>query len=68
MPTIIVQMFTGRTDEQKRDLVQLVTRSAVDALGVRPEGVRVRITELERRHSAIGGVFYTDEESADTPS
>lgn len=68
MPTIIVQMFTGRTDEQKRNLVQLVTQSAVDALGVRPEGVRVRITELEKRHSAVGGVLYTDAESADTPS
>jgi 4-oxalocrotonate tautomerase len=60
MPTIIVQMFEGRTDEQKRKLVKLVTQSAVEALGVRPEGVHVRITELEERHSAVGGVLRTD--------
>lgn len=64
MPTIIVEMFTGRTDEQKRALVKLVTQGAVDALGVRPEGVRVRITEIEKRHSAIGGVLRSDEEDA----
>jgi len=66
MPTIIVEMFTGRTDEQKRTLVKLVTESAVEALGVRPEGVRVRINEIEKRHSAIGGVLRSDAE-ADPP-
>jgi 4-oxalocrotonate tautomerase len=64
MPTIVVQMFEGRTDEQKRRLVTLLTDSAVEALGVQREGVRVRITELERRHSAVGGVLYSDAEPA----
>ena len=55
-------MFSGRTLEQKRRLVKLVTEAVVEALGVQPDGVRVRINETEKKHSAIGGVLRVDME------
>ncbi len=60
MPGVQIDMFSGRTMEQKRLLVKLVTEAVVDALGVQPEGVRVRINETEKKHSAVGGVLRVD--------
>lgn len=62
MPGIQIDMFSGRTLEQKRRLVKLVTEAVVEALGVQPDGVRVRINETEKKHSAIGGVLRVDME------
>lgn len=55
-------MFSGRTIDQKRQLVKLVTEAVVKALDVKPEGVRVRINETEKMHSAIGGTLRIDQE------
>ncbi|MGV8872820.1 MAG: tautomerase family protein [Rhodococcus sp. (in: high G+C Gram-positive bacteria)] len=55
MPTVSIEMFTGRTDEQKAQLVSELTDAVVAALGVDSQLVRVKIYEIERRHSATGG-------------
>lgn len=60
MPSVTVEMFSGRTPLQKRALVRLVTDAVADSLGVDPAGVRVRIVETEKHHSAIGGVLRAD--------
>ena len=57
MPSVQIDMFSGRTPTQKKDLAKLVTQAVVDALNVRPEGVRLRINEIEKYHSAEGGVL-----------
>ncbi|GAA2585424.1 hypothetical protein GCM10010399_14310 [Dactylosporangium fulvum] len=60
MPTVKVEMFSGRTPQQKRDLVRLVTDAVAESLSVDPAGVRVQIVETERHHSAVGGVLRSD--------
>ena len=60
MPTIRVEMRTGRTHEQKRNLVRLVTDAVVEALGVKSESVRIKIFEIEKHHDAIGGVLQSE--------
>ena len=62
MPAVKVEMFTGRTMQQKRDLVRLVTDAVVQALDVKRAGVRVQIIEVERHHSAQGGVLRSEAE------
>jgi 4-oxalocrotonate tautomerase len=64
MPSITVELFKGRTLEQKRRFVVAVTRASVEAFGVRPEVVRVRFAEMERDQLARGGVLYVDMESS----
>ena len=66
MPTVQIGMYPGRTLDQKRDLVQRVTRAVCDALGVDPDTVRITIVENELHNVARGGVLTSD--SATNPS
>ena len=57
MPMIRLEMFPGRTPEQKRDFVREVTRLAAETLKCKPENVDVVITEIPKSHWAKGGVL-----------
>lgn len=58
MPTVSIEMFPGRTPEQKQKLVAAVTEAVVDALGVSRDLVRVKLYEIERYNSATGGQLH----------
>lgn len=60
MPTIMVNMFEGRTLEQKRKLVAAMTEAVVESLGVKPEKVRIFLTEVARENHAVAGVLTSD--------
>ena len=45
MPTYHVEMLEGRTLEQKKKLVEEITRVTVEVLGGSPESVDVLITD-----------------------
>jgi 4-oxalocrotonate tautomerase len=64
MPTIRIEMFSGRTLEQKRRLVHLVTDAVVEALGVEPKVVQIKIFEAEKYNFARAGVLRSDEEES----
>ena len=55
MPTYHVEMLEGRTLEQKRKLVEEITRVSVEVLGGSPESVDVQITDVKRENWATGG-------------
>jgi 4-oxalocrotonate tautomerase len=61
VPTIHIELWSGRTHDQKRELVELVTEAVVKALGVKPEVVRINICEIDKQNAAIGGVLYSEE-------
>lgn len=63
MPSINVELFKGRSIEQKRQFVAAVTDAAVRHLGATPEMVRIRFLELERDQLAKGGTLYVDMEA-----
>jgi 4-oxalocrotonate tautomerase len=64
MPTVSIEMFPGRTHEQKADLVAALTNAVVTSLGVEPDKVRIKIYEIPPWHSAQGGVLSASQESA----
>ncbi|HNP73351.1 MAG TPA: 4-oxalocrotonate tautomerase family protein [Kouleothrix sp.] len=55
MPIVRIDMLAGRTPERKADLIRRVTDAVVAALEVRPEQVRVLLSEVPPEHWAIGG-------------
>lgn len=55
MPTYHVEMMEGRTVEQKRKLVEEITRVSVEVLGGSPESVDIIITDIKRHDWATGG-------------
>lgn len=60
MPTINVQLFEGRTLEQKRDFVKAVTEAACATLKCTPESVDVLIHEMKKEDWATAGKLWSD--------
>ncbi|MDD0840635.1 4-oxalocrotonate tautomerase [Curvibacter sp. HBC61] len=63
MPTYHVEMMEGRTIEQKKKLVEEITRVSVEILGGSPESVDIIITDIKRENWATGGKLWTEPRS-----
>jgi len=62
MPTYHVEMMEGRTVEQKRKLVEEITRVSVEVLGGSPESVDILITDVKRENWATGGKLWSEKQ------
>ena len=60
MPLAEITMIEGRTEDQKRALVEQVTQALQDALGAPRAKLRVWITEVPKTNWSIGGVTAKD--------
>lgn len=60
MPTYHVEMIEGRTLEQKKKLVQEITRISVEVLGGSPGSVDVIITDIKGDNWATGGKLWSE--------
>jgi 4-oxalocrotonate tautomerase len=63
MPTIRVELFAGRSVEQKRALAAALTEATVRTLGSKPEGVDVIFTDIAPHDWATGGTLWSDKAS-----
>ncbi len=60
MPTIRVELFEGRTAEQKRALAQEITAACVRVLGGSADGIDILFFDIKRQDWATGGVLWSD--------
>jgi 4-oxalocrotonate tautomerase len=60
MPTFNVQMFEGRTVDQKRAFVEAVTRVTCETLQCAPESVDIIITDIRRDNWATAGTLWSE--------
>jgi 4-oxalocrotonate tautomerase len=60
MPLVEIHMLKGRTDEQKRALLDGVTEAVRDSLGVPLTSIRVWIQEFSRKDFMVAGELYAD--------
>ncbi len=60
MPTIRVELFAGRTVEQKRALARALTEATVKTLGGSPDAVDVIFVDVERHDWATAGTLWSD--------
>jgi 4-oxalocrotonate tautomerase len=60
MPTIHVEMFEGRTLEQRRKLVKELTDATCSALGVKPNSVQIVLTDVKKENWAEAGKLFSD--------
>ncbi len=60
MPTLRVELFAGRTVEQKRALAQALTEATVKTLGGSPDGVDIVFFDIERHDWSTGGQLWSD--------
>ena len=67
MPTIRVEMFEGRTPEQKRALAAAITEACVRTIGASPDSVDILLFDIARQNWATGGTLWSDKATAPKP-
>ena len=60
MPLIRVEMFEGRSEQEKRELAQALTKAFVDTCGGKPEAVSVIMRDVDKQDWAVGGELCSD--------
>ena len=59
MPVVIIEMWEGRTIEQKKQLVAGITSTIVN-MGVPPEAVHIIIKDNPKHNWATGGKLASE--------
>ena len=60
MPMIRVEMFAGRTKEQKRALVKELTAGTCRALGCKEDAVQIILTDIAKDDWAESGKLFSE--------
>jgi 4-oxalocrotonate tautomerase len=60
VPTITVDLFKGRSLDQKRTLGKKITDVVCEVVNCPASAVNIRIVEGDRENYASGGVLYSD--------
>lgn len=60
MPFVTIEMYEGRTVEQKRNLVARVTEVISETVNTAPENVHIIIRDLPKHNTAHGGKLASD--------
>ena len=60
MPVVTVQMWPGRTVEQKRKLVKAITDAMVEHADAKPDNLHVIIQDVELENWGLAGVLGVD--------
>ena len=60
MPFAQIYLMEGRTEEQKRAVIEKVTAALVEAVGAQKENVRVWIQDVPKTNWGIAGVSAKD--------
>ncbi len=60
MPVVTIDMWEGRTVEQKKQLVEGITKVMVDKLGIAPEHITIIIRDDPKHNWATGGKLASE--------
>ena len=60
MPFAQIALMEGRTEEQKRAVIEKVTAALSEAVGMPRENVRVWIIDVPKENWGVGGVSLKD--------
>lgn len=61
MPYVTVKMLEGRSEEQKKALVEKVTDAVSETTGAPKENVVVFIEEMSKNHYGVAGKRFSDQ-------
>jgi 4-oxalocrotonate tautomerase len=67
MPTIRVELFEGRTVEQKRALATELTQACVRVLGGSADAVDILFYDIARQDWSTGGTLWSDKGAPPKP-
>lgn len=61
MPYVTVKMLEGRTEDQKRALVEKVTEAVSETTGAPAENVVVFIEDMKKSDYGVNGKLFSDQ-------
>lgn len=61
MPYVTVKMLEGRTEDQKRALVEKVTEAVSETTGAPTENVVVFIEDMKKSDYGVNGKLFSDQ-------
>lgn len=61
MPIINIKLLKGRTVEQKRNLIQEMSKVVVETTGAKLENIMITIDELEPENLGTAGIQKSDQ-------
>ncbi len=59
MPVVIVEMWEGRTVDQKRTIVEGIT-TTFEQIGIPPEALQIVINDIPKHNWAIAGKLASE--------
>ena len=62
MPTFHIELFEGRSIDQKRKFVEAITRVTCETLGCEASSVDIILTDIKRENWATAGRLWSDPE------
>lgn len=60
MPIIHIEMFKGRSSDQKRELVEVLSRETARITHCSLDSVHVVISELSKENCSVGGMLCSE--------
>jgi len=60
MPTLRVELFEGRTPQQKAELAKELTEACVRVLGGSPDAVDILFFDVAKQDWSTGGVMWSE--------
>lgn len=60
MPVVTINLLTGRTIEQKRELVKQITEVLCNTINTIPENVEIILNEMSKENYAKNGQLTID--------
>lgn len=68
MPTLRVELFEGRTAEQKAKLARELTDACVRVLGGSADSVDILFFDIERGNWSTGGKLWSEQPKTNPPA
>lgn len=60
MPVVTIQMWKGRTEAQKRELADMLTREMARICNTPPESIQIIFQDVAKQDWAVGGQLASD--------
>ncbi len=68
MPTLRVELFEGRTADQKAELARELTDACVRVLGGTADSVDIVFFDIQRGNWSTGGKLWSEQPKANPPT
>jgi 4-oxalocrotonate tautomerase len=60
MPIVQVYLYSGKSKEQKNELVKRISRDFEEVVGVKPESLHILFHDMERENWGFGGTLASE--------